>query len=98
MGITSVNITEDLHLIRFLVRMRGARTPPPNIDDPVKKIPLYSWLLKTVVSLGIDSIHVGDKYHPAPRTLKPKQRAMPTAAQAYGLVSSRNAPTLNRSP
>jgi hypothetical protein len=98
MSINSVNITDNLHLMRFLVRMRGARTPPPNIDDPVKKIPLFSGLLEMVVRLGIDGIHAGNPYHPAPRTLKPKQRAMPTAAQAYGLVSSRNAPTLNRSP
>lgn len=29
-----------MHLIRFFVRIRGARTPPPRIDDPVTKIPL----------------------------------------------------------
>lgn len=28
------------NLIRFFVEMRGARTPPPSIDDPVTKIPL----------------------------------------------------------
>jgi hypothetical protein len=26
--------------MRFLVRMRGALTPPPRIDEPVIKIPL----------------------------------------------------------
>jgi hypothetical protein len=26
--------------IRFFVRMRGARTPPPRIEEPVMKIPL----------------------------------------------------------
>jgi hypothetical protein len=26
--------------IRFLVRIRGALTPPPTIDEPVRKIPL----------------------------------------------------------
>lgn len=28
------------HEIRFFVRIRGARTPPPKIDAPVTKIPL----------------------------------------------------------
>lgn len=28
------------HEIRFLVRIRGARTPPPTMDAPVMKIPL----------------------------------------------------------
>ena len=27
-------------LMRFLVRMRGALTPPPRMDEPVTKIPL----------------------------------------------------------
>jgi hypothetical protein len=27
-------------LMRFLVRIRGARTPPPRMDEPVTKIPL----------------------------------------------------------
>jgi len=27
-------------LMRFLVRMRGARTPPPMMEEPVRKIPL----------------------------------------------------------
>jgi hypothetical protein len=26
--------------IRFLVRIRGARTPPPRMDEPVMKMPL----------------------------------------------------------
>jgi hypothetical protein len=28
------------HLMRFFVRMRGARTPPPRMDAPVTKMPL----------------------------------------------------------
>ena len=32
------NILADL--MRFLVRIRGARTPPPMMDEPVTKIPL----------------------------------------------------------
>ena len=28
------------HLIKFLVRIRGALTPPPRMDAPVTKIPL----------------------------------------------------------
>jgi hypothetical protein len=31
---------ETTHEIRFFVRIRGARTPPPKIDAPVTKIPL----------------------------------------------------------
>src|SRR5512140_2836217 len=27
--------------IKFLVRMRGARTPPPRIEEPVMNIPLF---------------------------------------------------------
>ena len=27
-------------LMRFLVRILGARTPPPRIEDPVRKMPL----------------------------------------------------------
>lgn len=36
MATTSQKIIE----MRFLVRMRGALTPPPRMDEPVKKIPL----------------------------------------------------------
>ena len=28
------------YLIKFLVLIRGVRTPPPRIEDPVKKMPL----------------------------------------------------------
>jgi hypothetical protein len=30
----------DTHEIKFFVRIRGARTPPPRIEEPVMKIPL----------------------------------------------------------
>lgn len=28
------------YLIKFLVLIRGVRTPPPRIEDPVRKMPL----------------------------------------------------------
>ena len=83
-------------LMRFLVRIRGARTPPPRIDEPVTKIPLRlgsineqnaQWIARTKFS-----------HHPAPRTLSPIQRPIPVDAHMYGLDSSRNRPTLNASP
>ena len=30
--------------IRFLVRILGALTPPPRMEEPVMKIPLRDWL------------------------------------------------------
>lgn len=33
-------IERGTHLIKFFVRIRGARTPPPRIDEPVTQIPL----------------------------------------------------------
>ena len=33
-------VTVYADLIRFLVRMRGALTPPPRMDEPVTKMPL----------------------------------------------------------
>ena len=80
------------YLMRFLVLMRGALTPPPNIDAPVMKIPLQEELVH-----GYDW-HNGHTYHPAPSTLSPRQRPIPVDAHAYGLVSSRNWPTLKASP
>jgi hypothetical protein len=83
--------------MRFFVRIRGARTPPPNIDAPVRNIPLR-FVRINYVSHQQHSARFWITDHPAPRTLKPKQRPIPRDAQAYGLVSSKNAPTLNRSP
>ena len=36
------------HLIKFLVLIRGVRTPPPMMEDPVKKMPLQErrWISK----------------------------------------------------
>lgn len=33
--------SSSTHEMRFLVRIRGARTPPPTMDEPVIKIPLW---------------------------------------------------------
>lgn len=35
-----VELLQTLYLIKFFVLIRGARTPAPNIDAPVTKIPL----------------------------------------------------------
>lgn len=40
-GSKSPPIDGNTHEIRFLVRIRGARTPPPTMDAPVMKIPLW---------------------------------------------------------
>jgi hypothetical protein len=32
--------SQKMMLMRFLVRMRGARTPPPRMEVPVMKMPL----------------------------------------------------------
>lgn len=37
-------------------------------------------------------------HHPAPTTLKPMQRPIPSIPHEYGLVCSRNAPMLNACP
>ena len=31
--------SQMIMLIKFFVRMRGALTPPPRMDEPVRKIP-----------------------------------------------------------
>lgn len=69
--------------IRFFVRIRGARTPPPRMDEPVMKIPLTS------VEGGDDRVSdpaslaqaVAEPHHPAPRTESPMQRPTPMSAQ-----------------
>lgn len=83
---------ETAYLIKFLVRIRGARTPPPRMDEPVMKIPLRGRVSFTV------SCQTRYTHQPAPRTLRPMQRPIPVDAHAYGLVSSKNRPTLNASP
>lgn len=81
--------------MRFLVRMRGALTPPPRMDAPVTKIPLSKGLGQRVQSMR--SVR-SETDHPAPRVLRPMQRPMPVIAQAYGLDSSRKRPMLKTSP
>jgi hypothetical protein len=76
--------------IRFLVRIRGARTPPPRMDEPVMKIPLrtprgYYGIRRQKGCLVA--------YHAAPTTDSPMQSAMPRSAHAYGETDSRKAPT-----
>jgi hypothetical protein len=84
--------------MRFLVRIRGARTPPPRMDEPVTKIPLRSCTNQPMSPKPVRMEGNKCTHHPAPRTLSPMQRPMPVDAHMYGLDSSRNRPTLNASP
>lgn len=45
---TEVAHMEPTYLIKFLVLIRGVRTPPPRMEDPVKKMPLQErrWISK----------------------------------------------------
>ena len=84
MATTSQKIME----IRFFVRILGALTPAPRIDEPVMKIPL---------SVGQnpvweEELPVVCSYHAAPTTERPMQRVMPRSAHAYGEIDSRKAP------
>jgi hypothetical protein len=72
--------------IRFFVRIRGARTPPPMIEEPVMKIPLG--ICQMVIISGLRER--GTIYHAAPTTDSPMQSPMPKLAQACGDTSSRN--------
>ena len=78
------------YLIKFLVLIRGVRTPPLRIEDPVRKMPLQE-------TIHVSGVKVCPQvtYHPAPRTLRPMQRPTPREPQTKGLVSSRKRPTLN---
>ena len=82
------------YLIKFFVLIRGARTPPPRMEAPVMNMPLR----RNMRQRRHSSSNVTDTYHPAPNTLSPIHNPIPVDAQAYGLVSSRNWPTLNASP
>jgi hypothetical protein len=84
------------YLMRFLVLIRGARTPPPRMDDPVTNIPLQT--NRRLVDMGHEFVTKTLTHHPAPNTLNPMQRPTPVPAHAYGLDSSRNRPTLKASP
>lgn len=71
---------QPTHEIKFLVRIRGARTPPPKIEAPVMKIPLKQvWLQLSMVPFGPTKIGT---YHPAPTTLRPIQSPIPKSAHA----------------
>jgi len=76
--------------IKFLVRMRGALTPPPMIEVPVMKIPLC--MFSVLAHVPVRSTCVLDSYHAAPTTDSPMQRAIPEDAQAYGDIDSMKAP------
>lgn len=85
--------------MRFFVRIRGARTPPPNIEEPVMNIPLRSISLSAKLDCRKKAKSSCEKtYHPAPNTLNPIHNPIPVAAHANGLDSSRNRPMLNASP
>ena len=77
--------------MRFLVRMRGARTPAPRIDEPVMKMPLYG--VHRVNSWPCDWTRIGFIYHAAPTTDNPIHSPIPRSAQTYGDIDSRKAPT-----
>jgi hypothetical protein len=67
--------------IRFLVRMRGALTPPPRMEVPVMKMPL-----RLVLAL-MDRSRMGGcrtllTDHAAPTTERPMHRPMPADAHA----------------
>lgn len=66
--------------IKFLVRIRGALTPPPRMDDPVMKIPLERRLSAGDAG-GFDGIAGNDAHHAAPTTEKPIHKAIPILAQ-----------------
>lgn len=76
--------------MRFLVRIRGARTPPPTIEDPVMKMPLER---KICQCPGSSQAPEGYPYHAAPTTDRPMHSEMPKLAQAVGDTDSRKAPT-----
>lgn len=76
--------------MRFLVRIRGARTPPPTIEDPVIKMPLKR---KTREFVEPSQAPEGLPYHAAPTTDKPMHSEMPKLAQPVGETDSRKAPT-----
>jgi hypothetical protein len=62
--------------MRFFVRIRGARTPPPIIEEPVMKIPLEVYQRR-----GSDG-REREEYQAAPTTDNPMQSPMPKLAQA----------------
>ena len=49
-------------LIKFLVLIRGALTPPPSIEAPVTKIPLHEMSTNMVYKNGIDYAPTSTQY------------------------------------
>jgi hypothetical protein len=77
MATTSQKIIE----IKFFVRILGALTPPPRIDEPVMKMPLcIVYRLSISVCTSISAV----TDHAAPTTESPMQSAIPVPAHAWG--------------
>jgi len=74
--------------IKFFVRIRGALTPPPRIEDPVMNIPL-----DVVNGLATYDPIFAWTYHAAPTTDRPMHKPIPRSAQTYGDIVSKNCPT-----
>ena len=69
--------------IKFLVRIRGALTPPPRIEEPVIKMPLQTNELAALLLVTVEQAPLKVvAYHAAPTTDKPIQRAIPRSAHA----------------
>ena len=73
--------------IKFLVRIRGALTPPPTMDTPVVQMPLCDCQMRCVC------VPDSQTYHAEPTTERPMHSAIPTLANVYGDMLSRKAPT-----
>jgi hypothetical protein len=73
--------------IKFLVRIRGALTPPPTMDTPVVQMPLCDCQMPCLQNASRRT------YHAEPTTERPMHSAMPTLANVYGEILSRKAPT-----
>ena len=88
-------------LTRFLVRMRGVRTPPPTMLEPVTYIPLQTqkqevpnllqvlkWLSRIHILLYVKT-DVVIAHHAAPTTEREIASPMPILPHIQGDVSSR---------
>jgi hypothetical protein len=62
--------------MRFLVVIRGVRTPPPMIEAPVTNMPLR------LESEPLFENEGHETHHAAPRTLNPMQKPIPVDAHA----------------
>lgn len=85
--------------MRFLVRIRGALTAAPRIDEPVMAIPLQNVSIKMTIGASLMRSHPRIcAYQAAPTTDRPMHSAIPKFAQAEGVTDSKKAPTLKDSP